>query len=108
MNKIALCLLAFYLSSCAEMMADIDNLSKLPPSFTNEHVMAVHPGMTSDQIQKLFGAPKNISQSVCGQGKEKWVCTSWEYGKFPYDRAQFTFSGNHKNLILNDFKIDRD
>lgn len=72
--------------------------------------MKVQQGMGSGEILKMFGTPKSVSQSVCGTDTGKaWTCTTWEYGKFPYDRASFTFSGDNPNaLILNNFKVDRD
>ncbi|MHB1141420.1 MAG: hypothetical protein ACYC1T_06670 [Sulfuricaulis sp.] len=92
------CLISLSLSSC----------STLPTTFTTENIMNVHQGMSSNEILTLFGKPKNISVSVCGTPPNQWTCTTWEYGEFPYDRASFTFSGNHDSLKLNNFKVDRD
>lgn len=93
-----LCLLAVSLLGC----------STLPLSFSTENIMKVHPGMSSDEILALFGEPKSISSSVCGSATgNPWKCTTWEYGEFPYDRASFTFSGEHGSYRLNDFKVDR-
>jgi hypothetical protein len=83
------------------------------PSFTSESVsenmMKIHPGMSSDEILKMFGKPRSVRQSVCGGAAERtWVCTTWDYGEFGTDRASFTFSGETADkLILNDFDIDR-
>ena len=63
--------------------------------------------MSSDEILTLFGEPKNISASVCGEPPNQWNCTTWEYGESPYGHASFTFSGEHDALILNNFNIDR-
>lgn len=85
------------------------NESKLlPDAFTTENIMKIHQGMSSDEILKTFGPPKNLSQSICGRGKGIWICTTWEYGNFPYQRASFTFNGNHGLLILNNFEIKKD
>ena len=81
--------------------------STLPSAFSTENVMKVHQGMSSDEILMLFGKPKSISASVCGRPPDQWKCTTWEYGEFPYDRATFTFSGEHSSLELNNFKVDR-
>lgn len=71
--------------------------------------MDTHPGMSSDEIIKLYGKPRNIRTSTCGTKANKpWSCTIWEYGKFPYDHATFYFSGKHGSYILNNFDIDRD
>jgi hypothetical protein len=83
--------------------------SYLPKTFSTENIMKAHQGMNSDEVLKLFGPPKDVSQAVCG-GKtgRHWTCTTWEYGKFPYDKASFTFNGSKKTLILNDFAIERE
>lgn len=82
--------------------------SSLPGSFTTENIMKIKQGMSSDEILEMFGPPKAVDQSVCGATVgEKWTCTTWEYGKFPYERASFTFSGEPGAYSLNSFKIDR-
>lgn len=103
MRFISLFIIVGFLSACATMT------STLPSSFTTENIMKVHQGMSSDEIVKMFGTPKSVSQSVCGSDTGKaWTCTTWEYGAFPYDQASFTFSGdNAKSLTLNNFKVDR-
>ncbi len=84
--------------------------STLPFSFTTKNIMKIHQGMSSKEVLKMFGNPKNVSQSVCGGATDHtWTCTTWEYGKFPYQRATFTFAGdNADSLILNSFEVDRD
>jgi hypothetical protein len=80
----------------------------LPNSFTTENVMKVHQGIDSNEILKLFGTPKNVSQAVCGASTGKpWTCTTWEYGEFPYDRASFTFAADSGSLVLNNFDVHR-
>lgn len=85
--------------------------STLPGSFTTENVMKIHQGMSSDEILKMFGNPKKVSQAVCGtQTGHPWNCTTWSYGggDYPYDSASFTFSGDTPDsLILNNFNIDK-
>ncbi len=101
MRFILLSITMGFLSACATL-----STSTLPSSFTTENIMKVHQGMGSDEILKMFGTPKSVSQAVCG-GERAWTCTTWEYGEFPYDRATFTFSGNTEKKVLNDFKVDR-
>ncbi|SMN15181.1 hypothetical protein CRYPA_1291 [uncultured Candidatus Thioglobus sp.] len=91
------------LSSCA-----INPLSALPSSFTTKNIMKVHQGMSSGEILTLFGEPKSIRSAVCGRVPDQWICTTWEYGDFPYDNASFKFSGEHSSYILNNFDVDRD
>lgn len=86
----------------------IVSCSTLPMSFTTENIMKLQQGMSSTEILTMFGEPKNVDVSVCGQPPRQWTCTTWEYGEFPYDRASFTFAGDHNSLKLNNFKVDRD
>jgi hypothetical protein len=76
--------------------------------FTTENIMKVHPGMSSKEILQMFGAPKNVSQSVCGASVGKpWTCTTSEYGAFPDDWATFTFAGDSRTSTLNNFDVHR-
>lgn len=71
--------------------------------------MQTHPGMSSDEILKMYGNPKNIRVTTCGSSTgNPWVCTVWEYGDFLYDNAVFYFSGEHGSYILNNFDINRE
>ena len=77
--------------------------------FTTENIMKVHQGMRSDKILEMFGAPRNVSQSVCGASVGKpWACATWEYGEFPYEWASFTFAVDGGSLILNSFDVHRE
>jgi hypothetical protein len=76
--------------------------------FTTEKIMKVHQGVSAEKILELFGAPKNISQAVCGAKVGKpWSCTTWEYGDFSDEWATFTFGGINGALKLNNFEIHR-
>jgi hypothetical protein len=45
--------------------------------FSSENVLKVHQGMSSKKVLEMFGAPKNVSQSVCGGSVGKpWACTT--------------------------------
>jgi outer membrane protein assembly factor BamE (lipoprotein component of BamABCDE complex) len=80
----------------------------LPDSFSTENMMKVHQGMSHKEILNMFGNPVSVSQAVCGGRSGRiWICTSWEYGDFPYSTARFTFSGKGEKLMLNDFEINR-
>ena len=108
--NIAVIFLAIALSSCASLSTSILSTSALPGSFTTENVMKVHQGMRSSVILKMFGPPKNVRQAICGGSTDHtWTCTTWEYGRSPYDYASFTFSGDDPDdLKLNDFKVERE
>lgn len=76
--------------------------------FTTENIMKIHQGISSEKVLEMFGAPKNISQAVCGASVGKpWTCTTWEYGEIPYEWATFTFAGNNGSLKLNNFDVHR-
>ena len=92
------CLMALPLLSC----------STLPTMFTNEKLMKVHQGMSSDEILALFGQPQDIDVRVCGMPPSQWTCTTWGYEVFPEGNASFTFAGKPDSLILNNFDVDRD
>ncbi len=92
-------LLVFLIAGC----------SALPKSFTTKNIMKVKQGMSSEEILKMFGEPKNIGQSVCGGATGKtWTCTTWEYGDTSCGNAKFTFSGQPGTYKLNSFDVDRD
>lgn len=105
MKLALLFLFVLTLSSCAEM----NSQSTTSNTFSTQNVMKVHIGMSSKEIIDLFGEPKSISQSICGASTgHPWSCINWEYGKYPDDRATFTFDAtNPDKVILNNFKIDR-
>ena len=88
-----LCLASLSLSGCLTT----------PSAFTNENVMKVHQGMSSDDVLELFGQPQNIDVGVCGKSPNTWTCTTWEYVGFFDETADFTFSGKHGSLKLNNF-----
>lgn len=93
-----LCLANLAMSSC----------STLPTMFTNESLMKVHQGMSSDEILALFGQPQDIDIRVCGMPPSQWTCTTWGYEVFPEGNARFTFAGEPDSLILNNFDVDRE
>ncbi len=89
---------------------DIDRKGpSLPGEFNSENVSKIKQGMSSSEVLKMFGPPSSVSQSVCGAETKSgaWLCTTWKYGEFPYDRASFTFGGKHDSLLLNNFSVDR-
>jgi hypothetical protein len=101
-NRFACC------AAVCALVLSIGGCVTLPTSFTTGNVMSVHQGMGSDEILRMFGTPKNVSQAVCGASTGKpWTCTTWSYGEFPYDRANFMFNSDNRSLILNNFDVHR-
>lgn len=95
--------------SSTENTGESTSTSALPASFTTKNILMVHQGMSSDQVLALFGEPKSVKSAVCGGlYGDTWKCTTWKYGDFPYDRAEFTFSGEYGSYRLNNFDIHRD
>lgn len=76
-------------------------------SITNEQMMKIHQGMSSDEIVSMFGQPNNVRVDVCGKSPNTWSCTTWEYYLFPEGDASFRFNGEHGDLRLNNFDIDK-
>ncbi|MBS0380661.1 MAG: hypothetical protein JSS29_19435 [Proteobacteria bacterium] len=94
-------------AALAAISVSLLGCSSLPTSFTTENIMMVHRGMGADEVKRMFGLPKSVSQAVCGGATEHtWTCTTWEYGKFP-DRATFTFASAAGSLVVNHFDIHR-
>jgi hypothetical protein len=96
------------LSFLVFLSLSLSSCSTLSSKFSTENVMKVHQGMGADEILQLFGEPKSIRSAVCGREPNQWICTTWEYGEFPHDRASFTFSGELGKYILNNFDVKRD
>lgn len=100
--------LCLVMISSFALLTGCETLSLAPSRFTTENIMKTHQGMSSDDVLKMYGTPKSVSQAVCGSDTGKaWTCTTWEYGEYGSDRATFTFSGKAETKTLNDFKIDR-
>lgn len=102
-----------FMSSCStfehEGASESKTTSYLPKTFTSENLITTHIGMTSDEVIKRYGEPKDISQTVCGSEEVggTWTCTTWKYGNPPYDNASFTFGEEGGALVINNFDIDR-
>jgi hypothetical protein len=114
--RILLLTAALALSACAptdepKLQANVETYTTpvtTSGGFTTENVMKVHTGMKSDTILEMFGAPKDVSQAVCGANLgNPWNCTTWEYGDIYHDMASFTFSVNGGSLVLNNFNVRR-
>ena len=78
-------------------------------TFTDEQVLSIKEGMTSDEVLALFGAPDDVEVSTCGgrMGIPVWNCTVWRYGDYDTDNAGFYFSTHDGVLHLASYDIDR-
>lgn len=104
-NKVAVVSFAIFLSGCVS----IPSVSALPKAFfSDKNILSIKIGMSSDEVIKLFGNPTNVRTTTCGTKPDTWKCTWWEYGHRYDNNASFTFSGDHGNLLLNNYEIDRE
>ena len=108
-NLFFIFMVTILLSACTnQQMINSSYSSSLPNTFSSKNIMKVHQGMSADEILTLFGQPKDVDVSICYRVPEQSTCTTWKYGEIPHGHASFTFSGDHNNLILKQFFIERD
>jgi hypothetical protein len=62
-----------------------------PSRFTSENIALLHVGMTTTEVEKLFGPADSIRNTVCGR-EEKWQCEIWTYDDGSYRRSTFWFN----------------
>ena len=100
-NNYMFCLVSLFLCSCVS-------------TWSAKDVMNIRQGMTSTQIQEIFGDPDDIKVTTCGTGVGKgWTCTIWQYGNlvnhhmYGTGYASFTFAEDYGVLYLNNYDIDR-
>lgn len=80
-------------------------------AFTESNIDKLRIGMTSTEIREIFGAPNEVSTSVCGSNTAggSWICETWKYrssGNY-YQTNNFTFSVKADVKTLNDWKVRR-
>lgn len=51
-----------------------------PSPFTRENITALYKGMTTTEVQKLFGPPNSVRHTMCGR-QERWQCEIWSYDR---------------------------
>ena len=60
--------------------------------FTSENIALIQPGMTTTEVEKLFGPAHSIRTTMCGK-EEKWQCEIWSYElRNSYRKNTFWFS----------------
>lgn len=90
-----------FLSGCA----------KKHPEFTQPAVLRLEVGMTTDQVQALFGAPDEIRMTTCGQETKggAWSCLVWTYemgGDFGLDTNDLFFNAEVSPPRLSSWDFD--
>jgi len=74
-------LLPFLLLGCA---------TPQPSRFTGENIAMLRAGMTTAEVEKLFGPPASIRNTLCGK-EDKWHCEIWSYDRPDTDYLKNTF-----------------
>lgn len=78
--------------------------------FTEENIDRLRVGMPSSVIRQMFGAPNEISSSVCGGATAggQWICEKWKYRNSMTDKInEFTFSVKENEKFLNSWSVKR-
>lgn len=71
--------------------------------------MQLRIGMTSDQVEKLFGPPLTTSAGTCGQAVGKpWTCITWYYSKDYEVPRYLMFSTQNNVLYLQSWNLPQD
>jgi hypothetical protein len=71
-----------------------------PSRFTSENIALLRQGMTTTEVEKLFGPADSIRNTLCGK-EEKWQCEIWNYDRQgnSYLQNTFWFSVRHGRLL---------
>ena len=79
------------------LLLDCTTLS--PSRFTSENIASLRQGMTPTEVEKLFGPPDSVRNTLCGK-EEKWQCEIWSYdGQESYLKNTFWFSVRDGRLL---------
>ena len=85
-------------------------LSSCATSFNEENFNKLKIGMPASEIRQIFGAPNEVSTTVCGGQTTggKWDCETWKYQNPITDKiSSFTFSVNQDIKTLNNWNVKR-
>jgi hypothetical protein len=82
-----------------------------PPSrFTSDNIAALHQGMSTRDVQALFGPPDSVRNTMCGKDEGRWQCEIWSYKREgernPYITNAFWFSVR-QGTLLNSWDVTR-
>jgi hypothetical protein len=79
-------------------------------AFTEANFDKLRTGMAASEVRQIFGAPNEISSSVCGgaTASGQWVCETWKYKNPITDKvSDFTFSVKQDEKTLNSWNVKR-
>jgi hypothetical protein len=79
-----------------------------PSRFTSENITSLHQGMTTTEVEKLFGPADSIRNTLCGK-EDKWQCEIWSYNRQDnrYLTNTFWFSVTDGRRLLNQWDVTR-
>lgn len=99
MKKVALLsliFLQFMLFSCVTTSKVSSNVG-----FTQENIIKIRQGMTSEEVIQLFGLPVATEAEMMGLGTSRpWPAIQWYYNKYDRYSRRFTFSQENGKLYL--------
>jgi hypothetical protein len=77
-----------------------------PSRFTSENIASVRQGMTTTEVERLFGPADSVRNTLCGK-EERWQCEIWNYNRRgSYLTNTFWFSVSDGRL-LNSWDVTR-
>ncbi|MBC74688.1 MAG: hypothetical protein CME64_01610 [Halobacteriovoraceae bacterium] len=81
--------------------------SQFSNGLTNENILKIKSGMSSEEVVKMFGYPHGVRETTCG-GNSPWNCTIWSYEDEWTDKeATFFFTTEKGKKILNSFDVEK-
>jgi hypothetical protein len=80
-----------------------------PSAFTETNIDRLRIGMTASEVKEMFGAPNEVSTSVCGGATSggTWICETWKYRTRTYKTNNFTFAVKQDVKTLNNWDVTR-
>lgn len=100
--SIVIYLFLFLLTSCSISQNSTSN----SPGFTQEKIMKLRTGMTSEEIAILFGNPRRTETKTVGQGtKEPWQAIFWYYDSKYLSTKYFVFWQEGTQLTLQHWEV---
>lgn len=77
-------------------------------NFTQENILKLRPGMSSEEVIAIFGMPIKTEAATCGQAFGKpWLCITWYYDRtdFLYAKRLTFHEGENQRLYLNSWQM---
>ena len=94
----------------ATLLALITGCALAPSSFNEANIDKLRIGIPASEVRELFGAPNEVSTSVCGGATAggSWICETWKYRSYSsYKTNNFVFSVKQDVKVLNSWDVKR-